>query len=81
MLSNKSLGEQCIQSEGMAQVKVELKQVAGHSRINIVDVLRFPDDYTDRDNGRSMFWRDLFFFAGSNSCVNFTYNNFPVICR
>jgi len=55
MLANKSLGEQCIQSEGMAQVKVELKQVAGHSRINIIDVLRFPESFTDRNNGMVCF--------------------------
>jgi hypothetical protein len=49
MLPQKSLGEQCIQSEGLAQIKVELKQVGGHSRINIIDVLRFPEDCVDGD--------------------------------
>ncbi|XP_021944659.1 DNA-binding protein Ets97D isoform X2 [Folsomia candida] len=42
-----SLGEQCIQSEGMAQVKLELNHVAGQNRINIVDVLRCPNEYVE----------------------------------
>lgn len=44
MQTQASLGDQCIQSEGLAQVKVELKQVAGYNRINIIDVLRHPDE-------------------------------------
>lgn len=47
-----SLGEQCIQSEGKAQVKLELNHVAGQNRINIVDVLRVPDtEYNEVDEG------------------------------
>ncbi len=44
-----SLGEQCIQSEGLAQIKLELNHVSGQNRINIVDVLRVPDDYSNND--------------------------------
>lgn len=44
MQTQASLGDQCIQSDGLAQVKVELKQVAGYNRINIIDVLRHPDE-------------------------------------
>lgn len=47
MQTQSSLGDQCIQSEGLAQVKVELKQVAGYNRINIIDVLRHPDESTE----------------------------------
>ncbi len=47
MQTQASLGDQCIQSEGLAQVKVELKQVAGYNRINIIDVLRHPDESTE----------------------------------
>lgn len=58
MQTKTSLGDQCIQSEGLAQVKVELKQVAGYNRINIIDVLRHPDgfaeDGTERKNTITM---------------------------
>lgn len=46
-----SLGEQCIQSEGMAQIKLELNHVGGQSRINIVDVLRCQDEFAEADEG------------------------------
>ena len=44
MQPHKSLGDQCIQSEGLAQIKLELKQLRGNNRINIIDVLKYPED-------------------------------------
>lgn len=39
-----SLGDQCIQSDGRAEIKVEVKVLAGLSRINIIDVLKLSQD-------------------------------------
>ncbi|CAG7829900.1 unnamed protein product [Allacma fusca] len=44
MQPQKSLSDQCIQSEGLAQIKVELKQLRGNNRVNIIDVLKYPED-------------------------------------
>ena len=39
-----NLVEQCVQGEGLVQINVELKSEAGLKKINIIDVLKPPDD-------------------------------------
>ena len=50
MKPNISLSDQCIKSDGLAQVKVEVKKVNGISRINIIDVLKLADEDCDEDD-------------------------------
>jgi hypothetical protein len=46
------LGDQCIQSDGLAEIKVELKQQHGINRINIIDVLKHTqEDRQDEEDG------------------------------
>lgn len=55
MQSTISLSDQCIKSAGLAQIKVELKQVDGVGRINILDVLRLAgDEERELDGDSSM---------------------------
>lgn len=74
MQTQSSLGDQCIQSEGLAQVKVELKQVAGYNRINIIDVLRHPDESTE-DGTDFLFDNAAGYFCGAFVLVYF------ILCR
>ena len=39
-----NLVDQCVQGEGLVQINVELKCEGGLKKINIMDVLKPPDD-------------------------------------
>ena len=39
-----NLVDQCVQGEGLVQINVELKSEGGLNKINIMDVLKPPDD-------------------------------------
>ncbi|CAL8111310.1 unnamed protein product [Orchesella dallaii] len=73
MQTQSSLGDQCIQSEGLAQVKVELKQVAGYNRINIIDVLRHPEESVEDDEDGSV--EDLSVSSSTESQNGTTLDN------
>lgn len=53
--------DQCVQGEGLVQVNVQIKQP--QKRINIVDVLKPTEDYTELRENNSKIEKKNFFVA------------------